>query len=43
MISMVRAFGAPVTEAHGNSAAKISGSGAAVRAATVEVICSTVG
>ena len=41
--SIVRAFGAPVTEAQGNRAAKISGRRARLRADTVEVICQTVG
>ena len=39
MISIVRTFGRPVIEAGGKSARKISTSGAAVSAATVEVIC----
>ena len=40
---MVRTFGAPVIEAQGKSAARISGTARWVRASTVEVICSTVG
>ena len=44
MISIVRFFGAPVTEAQGKSAVRITPeSGARVRAVTVEVICRSVG
>ena len=39
---MVRTFGAPVTEPHGNRAAIISAIVAEVRAAMVDVICQTV-
>ena len=42
-MAMLEAFGAPVTDAQGNSAAKTSGSEARVVAVTVEVICQTVG
>ena len=43
MKRVVAGFGAPVTEAHGKSAAKSSGRRASLAAATVEVICQTVG
>ena len=43
MIRIVLAFGAPVIDAQGNSAAKISASPAAVSADTQEVICQSVG
>ena len=44
MISIVRTFGAPVTDPHGNVAAKMSNrlTSGRVSAATVEVICQTV-
>ena len=42
MICMVRTLGAPVTEAHGKRARKISLSGASVSACTVEVIWKSV-
>jgi hypothetical protein len=44
MIPIVEAFGAPVTEPHGNTARKISGSVASGRrsANTLEVSCQTV-
>ena len=40
---MLDALGAPVTDAQGNSAARISGKDALVVAVTVDVICHTVG
>ena len=43
MISMVLAFGAPVIDAGGKSAAITSVSEASVSAVTVDVICQTVG
>ena len=43
MISIVRAFGAPVMEAAGNVQARISSSGAVLSALTSEVICHSVG
>ncbi len=42
MIFMLAALGAPVTDAQGNSACRISGSSASVVALTDEVICHTV-
>jgi hypothetical protein len=39
MTCVARILGAPVMDAAGNSARKISGSGASVQATTVEVIC----
>ena len=41
MICIVPTLGAPVTDADGNSAARISSRGAVVRAVTEEVICQT--
>jgi hypothetical protein len=43
MISMARAFGAPVIDAGGNRARMMPATGAWVRPVTVEVICHTVG
>ena len=40
---MARGLGAPVTEAQGKSAVRISGSRAVVAPTTVEVICQTLG
>ena len=43
MICMARRLGAPVIEAGGNRAVKISATGASVSAVTVEVNCHSVG
>ena len=43
MILIVLTFGAPVMDAHGKSALKISVSDALVFALTVDVICQSVG
>ena len=43
MIPIVRTLGAPVIDADGKIAPRISSSGAPVSAQTVEVICQSVG